>query len=266
MSFFRTWDEAGKNLVDSDFITYGLIRCGSMAKITDAYRNNGVLPYYDEVYGFTITGAISPIIFIAGRGVFQQVVRSGNSLTYWYAHASTSTRFYVFDQMRDLGAGPAKLRLWDIASVCTLDSMMPFMDINGKVIPPDPVLDSAGYGRGYAGATTISGSANGPNPDHGNATILMDLYAVPVGGDCAVNLTWSRYVSHSDKFGFYRFSALEGAYGEGANVVFIMATEAGCVVNDNVLTTPNTFFDIARPRKPTAMYIDATTLPFPYSV
>lgn len=276
MSFFRTWDAAGKNLVDSDYVTMGLIKSGYMQKITDAQRsarralNNDTydpVPYFDEVYGFTVI-AETPLIYLAGRAVFQQVVRNGNSWTYWYAHASTAARFYVFDRMRDLGSGPAKLRLWTDANVCTLDSGMPFLDINGDLAPPAPNLNALGYGRGYSGATTQTGRAtagSGANPDHINNSILMDSFSVAVGGDCAVSLPWSRHVSHTDRFGGSVISALEGAFGENGNMVFMMATEAGCKINSWTSSGYiNSFFNIARPRLPTATYIDASTLPIPF--
>ncbi|MCG6539189.1 hypothetical protein MCB86_03755 [Pseudomonas sp. KSR10] len=276
MAHFKTWDSAGKNLVDSNYVTMGLIKSGYMVKITDAQRrarialnnnNTEPVPYTDPVYGFTVT-ADTPLVFIAGRAVLQQIVRNGNSYTFWYAHASTSARYYVFDRMKDLGSGPAKLRLWTDVGVCTLDSGMPFLDINGAHIPPNPSVNAQGYGRGYAGAATQTGTATaigGADPNHINASILMDSLSIAVGGDCAACLPWSRIMLHTDRFGGSAISAREGAFGQGGNLTFMMATEAGCTINGWVSSGYiNMFYQIPTPRKPSVTYIDASTLPIPF--
>jgi len=278
MAHFKTWDASGKNLVDSNYVTMGLIKSGYMTKITDAQRTYKQFinsdeyfpaPYYDAVHGFTVN-AVSPVVFIAGQAVLQQIVRSGNSFTFWYGHASTSVRFYVFDQMQDRGVGPAKIRLWNEESICTLDSSQPFLDINGAMRPPIPAVSSYnGYviGRGYQGASTTTGSVPGPWQNWVGASILKDSWSVYVGGDCAVSLPWSRVMFHTDRHGGSFISAREGAFGEGGNLVFMMATEAGAAVNAfPYIGTANAFFNIPSSRLPSVTYIDSSTLPIPYDV
>ncbi|MDH1234497.1 hypothetical protein [Stutzerimonas stutzeri] len=268
MGFFRTWDETGKNLVDSDYVTFGLIKSGYMTYLTSVEQkrrefinNNTYYPtgIFDSIYGFTVT-AEAPIVFVAGRAVLQQIVRTGNSFTYWYAHASASVRYYVFDLMRDRDPGPAKLRLWDDAGVCTLDTGMPFMDINGSAVAPPPSTFS-GVGRGYVGATTtVLG-------EYGWGRSVMDTISFPATGDCAVSNQWSRAMFHATQDGTQRISAKEGAYGAGGRLVFAMATEAGCLI-DPFFNPPHIveygFFDIPTARLPSASYIDASTLPLPF--
>lgn len=267
MAHFKTWDASGKNLVDSNYIAMGLVKSGYMVKLYDLQRkarphfnspDYEPVPYYDAVHGFTVT-AQSPLVFIAGRGVLQQIQRSGNSFTFTYAHASTSTRFYVFDLMHDRGGAGAKMRLWDDLGVCTLDSSMPFLDIDGAATSPPPT-----GGRVYAGATTETGRSQG-NQSHENSSIVMDLYSVSVGGDCAACAPWNRGMFHWGLLGAFTFSAVDGAYGSGGDLVFIAATEAGCHINQVAPTGfPAQFYNIPSARLPTVTYINAATLPIPF--
>ncbi|WP_312537717.1 hypothetical protein [Stutzerimonas nitrititolerans] len=265
MGFFRTWDETGKNLVDSDYVTFGLIKSGYMTYLTSVERmqriyqnNNDYYPtgVFDSIHGFSVT-AEAPIVFVSGRAILQQIIRTGNTFTYWYAHASPSARYYVFDPMRDMGPGSAKMRLWDDVGVCTLDTAMPFMDIEGSrtATLPSKVNGVPDGWRGYAGGTT----ALLPNSS------LLDLLSIPVGGDCAVSNQWSRAMFHTAGNPTVQISAKEGAYGEGGNLVFAMATEAGCHINPfHKAYFTWTFFDIPTARLPSASYIDASTLPLPF--
>lgn len=261
-------DPANRVILNSDDIHLGLVRSGYLPlsrsiermvrwELNDPrFYPSGIL---DLVRGVSVPSS-TPLVFIRGKGVLQNIERAGGVSTYWYAHTTPNTMFYAFDKMSDRGGG-AKLQLFDASAVITLDSDQTFLNIKGSRTPPPPIGP-----QGYV----YSGGASWDEPSSGHVYQASTFceFSVNVGIPCAAAFPWARSMFHSDRNGNGLYGAREGCYGRGNELVFSAATEAGCHINDVARGTAGIgrFTDIPADRIPTAIYIDTRDYPFPYSV
>lgn len=287
---FITRNTAAKTLTDSRYISMGLVKSGYMQPMGSRSRmrlsgmnsNPGNLDHYnvisasDSIHGFTVN-AICPVVFVAGRALFMDVVRSGMTLTYSYAHASTACRYYVFDLMSDRGPG-AKLKLRDRNGNITLDSTQLPLSIAAAVSPPlPPAVDGPFQGlgdRAYVGGAAVEKYSTGVS---GGFTVISEWRHRTGLVDCAVTNSWSRGMAHTSNDPWAEsYSGREAAYGQGGDLVFIMGTDAGAIINPyfNQFNRPGwwigsnrpTLFGIPVTRLPTATAIEANGLPIPFDI
>lgn len=262
-------------VVDSAYITMGLVKSGNMVYIEtrqryyQQYKNSPTMyPFgrFDEVYGLTVR-ASAPIVFIHGRGVCIGSVENSGVITYYYAGASTNTQYWVFDKMSNRGAG-AKLRVRATDGTVTFDSSQPPLNILTSVTPPLPEKYSPKYGgngSGYVGGSTYTeGPSNGKR-------VYGQLTVASIVGKLAVHCPWSRAATHTDPQVISgSTSAYEGCYGGYSSVTFCFCTESGAYYNpwvDLSLDAPAPkFYGIPIDRVPSSTVIEVSNLPFPYDV
>lgn len=269
--------DSGDIVLDSDYVSIGLVKSGYLAAAGSltrwrrtAINNPEMIPYpgnTDPIWSFTVK-AVSPMVFIAGRAIFQYSVRSGDNVTFYYAMASTSVKYYVYDVMADRGPG-AKLKLRNESGAITFDSHQIPLDVKGTASPPAPSHYNStylGYGVPYSGGSMSSSSS-------GNFTSAWCTYSVYIGiGNYAISLPWNRAASHTDSTTWARsIGASEGAYGNGLYCTFIFGTDAGASMNEFFQGSamgagPPAFFIVPVNRYPVATAIDITNLPFPFDI
>jgi len=288
--------EDGSLLFDTNNITYGLVKSGYMtyqqawtrrtlrsAQLDPSDGANWFpsniqtsLSFADGLWGFTVTNAISPIVFIVGSGTLNGSSVSGSSITFFYSNADTNTKYYCFDLVSDNITGSPYLKTFNSAGRITFNSLQPPLNIAGSYQAPVPgSLDQYGrYGTCYAGGSNRVRQAfynSGGITYVGKVDSYIDI-PLTAGVEYAVYLPWSRGGGIGDFMSggtgtFLVYSVLEGAYGRVGGISFMMGASAA-----TTQSTPNnqgwslyaSFFNIPTDRYPVALYITTTNLPFPF--
>lgn len=281
--------ESNELLFDTDKITYGLVKSGNM----ELNRNDG---YYTirginvdpnekssynynankfPVHGFTVNNCFSPIVFIVGRGCLIGSARSGNSVTFYYASATTDTKYYCFDLMRDTsGSGPYIKTFLD-TGLCTFNSLMPPLNVAASVQAPGPgPLYNNGYHQSpYPSGTFTRISTAGSSSSTGANLIYTSEVSVGAG-EYAAYLPWSRVAGMTDTGAFgngatYSYGVVEGAFGGSGKVTFMFgATTEGTFMafNGSPNYVPAMYINLPIDRFPVALLIRTENLPFPYAI
>lgn len=274
----------GEILFDTTKISYGLIKSGYMTAMGAVNRivcttsqcradpswggnwtETGV--YGDAIHGFTIVGAKAPIIFITGGGILVGHTSSGDTHTYTYTRASTSSKFYCFDLMREFGTGPA-LRTWRDDGVLTFNSRQIPLNVQAAVRAPDRgapmsnVRPAGWFFTVYAGGYNAGGVSSFPS-----SSVNIPLAGL---GECAAFLPWSRALTCAHENALtYQLSLTEGCFGTATGITFtcgVGRTTYGTVMPSTVPAYYQNpcFTSIPTDRYPTALVIRTDAYPFPY--
>ena len=281
--------EDGSILFDTSKISYGLVRSGYMTFIENWGRysiSSGADPSWggnwyqdntrvDPIYGFSITGYRSPIVFIVGKGVVAGTKIAGDTMTFLYTCADANTKFYCFDLMIDKGTGP-KLKCYNEQGVLTFNSIQSPMNVIAAITPPN-VGSPGAYGgtvlTAYAGGTNqiIRGALTERSPS------FHSIVDIPVdgGGEVAAFLPWSRSFTAIQRLGRVEmvpdvYSHAEGCYG-GQNKITFMFGVAGTTTQgqDSPTSYPEVFAcyrSVFNNPKPTALVVRTLGLPFPFEL
>ena len=292
MTQLKVSKDNGQLLFDTNYITYGLVKSGYMVFINAWTRkvlksaqldpndgNNWTLTtassslnFADGMWGFTVTNAKSPIVFIVGSGTLNGTQVSGNNITFFYSNASTTTKFYCFDLMGDSIAGSPYLKTYNTSGIITFNSLQPALNIVAAVQAPTPgVLDQFGrYTTVYTGGYNFKRQNNqGQLVAQWESRVDITLGAF----EYAACLPWSRSCGISDMtegnaFSHTMYSGSEGAYGYTGGVSFIMGASGGTTntnPNTSGYASPGSFFNLPTDRYPVALVIKTAGLPFPYN-
>ncbi len=285
----------GEILFDTDKITYGLVKSGNMQLIQSWSRQtlksvhldptNGANwnrstivapPAGDVLWGFTVDNARSPIVFIHGPGCLDGTIKSGNSLTFLYSGASTSTQFYCFDLMSNNMIGGPYLKTYrESDGVLTFNSLQPPLNIvhSATPTPPSPPPSGSTSVVPYSGAgvrvfSRQKGGMVGGVLLEDQTDCALDI-EISAGIKYATYLPWSRgcgiwdsLFSHDSAYG-----CVEGAYGRVGGISFMFGAAAG-TTRTYAPAGPGSaggWRDVPTDRYPIALSIDATNLPFPFN-
>ena len=159
--------ESGELLFDTSKICYGLVKSGTFTYMErwqrkylrgfDLDPNKGSswedsFRAGDDMYGFSLSQAVSPIVFIVGRGCFNGSALAGSDMYFYYSGANASTKFYCFDLMRnDIPGGPY-LKTFNEAGEITFNSLQAPLNVIASMGAPAPTgTDRYGRRYGYAG-------------------------------------------------------------------------------------------------------------------
>lgn len=296
--------EDGSLLFDTSKIAYGLIKSGYMTYqgnwnrwvcTSQACRKNPSWGgnwtetgnYSDSAHGFSVTGAINPIVFIVGGGVLTGTTISGNTRTFLYADASPQSKFYCFDLMRDGGTGAA-LRTFKDDGVLTFNSRQPPLDVDytltaparGTAINPGGVPNPTWFRSAYAGGTNVRFNSYSIRGSTYYSSVRSTV-TLPVSGagECAAYLPWSRGLTAalSETTQVYEgnptlgIGLTEGCYGGSSSVTFTFTVGRTTSGSLDPFVTPVAlgvngviFRDIPIDRFPTALVIRTAGLPFPF--
>lgn len=282
----------GEILFDTALISYGLVKSGNMVFQTYWTRkhlrsaqldpNDGANwttsvstsdPQADPLHGFTVSNAVSPIVFIVGSGCLQGTARTGNTLTFYYANASTNTKFYCFDLMQDNIPGRPYLKTYTEAGVITFNSLQPPLNVIAAIQAPGPgSLDQYGrYSTVYAGGTNSVRSVAGAS-SRARVDSKIDI-AIGAGVEYAAYLPWSRSCTVWDllsdpTYTLWLYAGAEGAYGRTGGISFLMGAAAATTESNpsnQGVTLGATYTSLPTDRYPVALVIRTENLPFPYN-
>ena len=278
----------GTLLFDSRKITYGLVRSGSMQYLETwsrrLYRGGNQDPAYgtswsasgltgsganfsDDMYGFTIPNARSPIAFITGSGSLNTIRKSaGGSATFIYSGASVNSRFFCFDLMSDTLPGKPYLKTFLPSGVLTFNSLQPPLRVIRSIQAPP-----AGGGLPYAGGgIEFFGRSSGGAP-FGFTTRFSYTMQLTPGVSYAAHCPWSRGCTiqpNANNTFIYRqqIGLIEGCAGS-VGLIYFQYNPAGGTPNP--LDVPpvgvNTFRGIVADPRPVALLIDTANYPFPFN-
>ncbi|WDG77376.1 hypothetical protein PUP68_21360 [Pseudomonas chlororaphis] len=281
--------DTGELLFDTTKICYGLVKSGNLAFIENWAR------YYlksaqldpsdganwapesdsrrgDPAYGFTVTNALSPIVFITGPGCLNGVSRSGSSMTFIYINADANTKFYCFDLMADNipGSPYLKTRLED--GRISFNSLQPPLNVLAAIQAPAPPAHPPAwpdwYGTTYVGGYNVQ--RRGAAPPNSSPALDSRVDIALAGEEYAAYLPWSRSAIclNGAEWTGYTVAISEGAYGRVGGISFMFgaagATTIGNTPSGTGTPAGNNFRNIPTDRYPTALVIRTAGLPFPY--
>ena len=283
----------GSLLFNTDYITYGLVKSGYLALAETWSRrylrsanldpNDGsnwsastvaADGAGDRVWSFTLANAQSPIVFLTGSGTLNGTARSGNTMTFYYSNASTSTRFYCFDLMSDNIAGsPPYLKMRRQDGTLTFNSLQVPLNIVGAYTPPGPSALNT-FGRYYyaydGGYNRKRQYASGPAPSQMDCGYDINL---DPNTEYAACLPWSRSatVMETNPSDGYtgpatQYNTVEGAFGRVGGISFLFGASAGTpqALPGGFNGIPASYSSIATDRIPQALVIKTANLPMPY--
>lgn len=265
----------GTMLLDSEKITYGLVKSGylTQGEIWPRKRIRSInldpsqgTSWADDAAGtgdqqwtFTVPDCVAPMLFLVGDGCLNGVSASGNTRTYIFGNASGSTKVYAFDQMREMGSGP-RLRCRNVGTgAITFNSYMVPLNIIAQVTAPGPGTQQGNsYVTAYAGGNNelIKGSY---------PSIQYSRVRVPLGNEeYAVHLPFSRNAAVVDNSDAMGYSVIEGAGGYAGGVQFMFGPAGG---------SPSTqaggqrvgYYAMVLDRMPVALVTRTSNLPFPFN-
>lgn len=303
MANLVVYKDTGEILFDTNLISYGLIKSGYMSlqqywsrrqkRSAQLDPNDGanwwpVVVYgagdalpkgsrCDQLWGFTVFNAISPICFITGPGCAAGSTVSGSAMTFFYANATADTKFYCFDLMADNLAGTTFLKTYDTTGRITFNSLQPPLNVVATATPPAPPTANNPYGRKlqpYNGGRVSKRqyiSANGSLASQMDA--IFDISYV-AGVEYAVYLPWSRsagIIETDPSSGFTgpatQYSVAEGAYGRVGGISFIFGAAAGTneAYPGGFNSAPASYDNIPTDRFPVALVIKTENLIFPFN-
>ncbi|MBF8793494.1 hypothetical protein IRZ70_11830 [Pseudomonas monteilii] len=286
----KVFKEDGSLLFDTGKITYGLLKSGYLTFQVNwprlVYRSANLPPnegssysessLTDAIHGFSVTGAIAPIVFIVGSGISCGSSRSGDITTFYYIGASPSTKFYYFDTMRNTLSG-AGLKCYDESGTLTFNSLQYPLNIVATIsapAPPPPTIWNgvANYSVPFAGATKLATRFINSGPYY-----CLSRIFIPVGsGEFAASTTFSRSFGQGRMDGMsapgspfpatvYQQAHMDGAHGASGGIYFMACDAARTTMYDGAPVTYNYFYDIPTGRYPEALVIKTDNLPFPFN-
>lgn len=293
---FTAQRDDGTPLFDASLICYGLRESGYLVEKTrwtryylksaqldpsDAsnYAETGAV---DPLMGFTVTGAIAPIVFINGQGISAGSSFANGETTFYFAGATSTTKFFYFDTMRNEGLSTGfKTFKDDAANTLTFNSAMVPLNIIATHLCPPPSSELPGWPgvRTYA----ISGGTNRNRRYHrafGSTTavaacFMESSFFAMASGNLAACATFSRNFATGMQDGTpgIGYSPRRGASGAGMDGVYggaggiywstIDATHSPDIINNTYGVTG--YWGVPTDRYPLALVINIDNLPFPYT-
>jgi hypothetical protein len=278
----------GSLLFDTSKITYGLVKSGNLAYISNWGRRGLKSPGLDKndgaswtapneivandnsldiMHGFTLANFKSPIVFLVGPGCLNGTTQSGTTITFYYVNASPSTKYYCFDLMADNIAGSPYLKTFDTSGNCTFNSLQPALNIIGTQSPPAP------SGLPYTGGTNqmlqTSGTSASGRIIYPRAQCTF-TYNFTAGVEYAAHLPWSRgcgLTIGTDLSPIAQASnsgCVEGVYGGTGFITFMMANSAASTYDTQILAVNGYQWQNIPTLLPTALIIRTANLPFPF--
>lgn len=280
---FISYKEDGSVLYDTSKVSYGLLKSGYLSIQTSWPRLDLRSMQLDPndpsswtessttepVLGFSVNDAVAPIVFITGSGSPCGSSRSGNTTTFYYISANTSTKFYYFDTMRDTGPITG-MKCFREDGVLTFNSGQRPLNIVATVAAPAPGPIEIGdryRGTPYIGGSRTQGSVYPGGPANTISRVRMPLQA---GVEYAAYVNFTRTAGFGSTPNYYPFlvALQEGAYGVVGGIEFMFCTAARSTLLPQQLTPIQSYqmyFDVPTDRYPVALVIKTSGYPFPFN-
>ncbi|WP_236188116.1 hypothetical protein [Pseudomonas paraglycinae] len=294
MAGLTVYKDNGQMLFDTTKISYGLVKSGYMTfqqswsrrQLRSAQLNpteganwspvqNVAQDKGDNLFGFTLSNARNPIVFLVGSGTLNGSQRAGNNITFLYSNSTAETRYYCFDLMADNIAGTTFLKIYNDDRTLTFNSLQPPLNVVGQYTapPPDPRTQAGRYFLLYQGGRTQRRQLRmAPDYRVPQADCIFDV-PLASGVEYAAFLPWSRGSSIMDFNSGYQgdaaaYAVLEGAYGRTGGISFMFGASAGTTDSRAMagggVPAGISYGSVAIDRFPTALIIQTAALPLPY--
>ncbi|MBF8746912.1 hypothetical protein [Pseudomonas monteilii] len=286
----KVYKEDGNLLFDTEKITYGLLKSGYMSLITTwprlEYRSADLDPssgssyaessFVDGIHGFSVTGAVAPIVFINGRGISCGSSKSGDTTTFYFTGASTATKYFYFDTMRNTLNG-AGLKCFSEAGELTFNSLQYPLNIRQGINAPAPPTPTSLNGHLHYTQVFAGASRSGVKFAGSTMYSLVSEVFIPIAaGNYATNTSFSRSIGQglmdSEPIPGTPFPArgnqqnhFDGAYGASGGIYFMAMEAPRTTMYWGTPVSYNRFFDIPTDRYPQALVISIDNLPFPFN-
>ncbi|WP_146224459.1 hypothetical protein [Pseudomonas fulva] len=279
---FQAFKEDGTLLFDIDRISYGLLKSGYLDLVDrwgrftirslnlppneeGSWRYTGL---NDPICAISVTGAVSPIVFLVGDGKPCGESVNGNVRTLYFQGCAPNTKAFVFDLMRDVGEKTG-MECYDAAGRISFTTGMPPLNIVAVVDPPRPGQPISPTSPGtfwvpYDGGAVEAFGTEWSGTDYRNAKGF--IYIPVMSGELAACLTFSRScaLNQGREIRTYdQLGANEGCGGTNGGVRFFFSP---AVATTSVTYTSDRthWLDIPTDRLPQALVIRATDYPFPF--
>lgn len=283
---FISYKPDGSVLYDTSKVSYGLLKSGYLSLQTYWPRldlrsvqldpsdpaNWTESSTTEPVLGFSVTGAVAPIVFITGSGSPCGSSKVGDVTTFFYIAASTSTKFFYFDTMRDTGPVTG-MKCYRDDGTLTFNSSQRPLNIVATVVPPEPspiTIPGTTYrGSPYVGSTRFYGPVYPGGPEN-----VINRVRVPLGSaeEFAAYVNFTRTAGLGPLTSPYIYPFLtavqEGAYGVSGGVEFMFCMSARTTLLPQQRApaqSANAYFDVPTDRYPVALVIRTSGYPFPYN-
>ncbi|MDI2594122.1 hypothetical protein POF45_22205 [Pseudomonas sp. 681] len=295
MAGLTVYKDNGQMLFDTTKISYGLVKSGYMT-FQQSWSRRGLRSAQldpgegtnwtpvqnvaqdkgDNLFGFTLTNARNPIVFLVGSGTLNGSQRIGDTITFLYSNATSATRYYCFDLMADNFVGTPFLKIYNQSGALTFNSLQPPLNIIGQYTapPPDPRTQGGRIYLTYLGGRTQRRQLRvPPNYPMPQADCIYDVPLSP-GVEYAAFLPWSRGggimdFSSGDSGDAAAYGVVEGAYGRTGGISFMFGASAGTTDSRAMagggVPAGISYSNIATDRYPTALIIQTAGLPLPFN-
>lgn len=287
MAYMAVRTDTNETIIDTNYIHYGLLASGSPSsrevwygKIlrginsppdkASSWVNSGT--YTDNIYAFTASSCVAPIIYVVGQCFLEGVEVSGASFTWLFSGVVGTVKVYVFDHMRAGGSGPV-LRASDTVGNVTFNSRMVPLNVLGTVSAPANRTDLPPNEKNAIGPTTIYVGGTTVIEKTDSATYHALTYVDVATGlteEIAVNAGFTRGARvwpGNAVTAYGPHSVTEYAYGNGGSVRFAFRSGAANYLNNytysNYLSTQ---FSNIPTVIPAATFITTGGLPFPFQL
>lgn len=277
-------NQQGEILYDTSKATYGLIKSGPVEYAGRWSKYNSI--FTDLVYSFTVTNAISPIVFVVGTCGQPYQSKEGDNTVFYFAGPVAGLQVYCFDIMRPIFSGPA-LKTRDSSANFTFNSLQRPLAVRGVSTPPVPSGPWAPLPSSQVPTDPVSGFSGGSSflaqeeyIDRGNPSLSVAgfrCYYYDFVADPTRTKTFAAYIP----WGRGCFSL--GNVNTGSSVFYVGSLAEGCggvgsgLIRHTFWTAPETSYEGVsnqfRPGiyslnvspRPTSLYIDTAEYPYPFN-
>lgn len=258
--------ENGEVLYDTSKSIFGLIKSGPVEYHGRWRRYQSI--FYDNIYKFTVEGAISPLVFTVGDCGKPIQSKEGNTYVFYFlGPESFNIKVYCFDVMAPIFSGPA-LKTRNSAGEFTFNSLQRPLNIIGTNIPPPP----SGPWSDKVPVAPLSGGSAYVAQYIANPLAGWGAYGYSVALDpnieYAAHIPWARGCFSAFPAGgnqTYMGGMSEGCsgYKGGIRHVFYAAPETSYEPVHS--TFPTGVYSLVYGPRPSCSYINTAEYPYPFN-
>ncbi|MFJ3121032.1 hypothetical protein ACIPI6_31395 [Pseudomonas protegens] len=257
-------EEDGEVLIDSNFISYGLVKSGLVKKIGQwnvPYRDgDGPWPDYSymmDMWEARVRGVI-PVLFMHGRAILISINKGAlnDEWVYIFAGCTPETRFYAYDYMREANDQPVRFRLWDEEGNISFNSKQWPLNVFDTVqLPGNSQSNSfSPYDGGNSDGTYVK--------RYSNERLYAGYIPFNRSAECGCVNNSEVIQAHAE----YLITCIEGGWGiKGAGVAGFHSDPNVYPFNDAISTGRLDFWQrVYLAAIPKLVVVDVTDLPFPF--
>ncbi|KAF0865940.1 hypothetical protein [Pseudomonas sp. LD120] len=260
--------EAGTVLYDTTKLVYGLLKSGPVTYHGTWQRidpSGGASYFYDYIYSFRVTNAISPIVFTVGMCNKPFISKEGNDTVFYFAGSVSGVKVYCFDIMANVFHGPG-LRTRITQGQVSFNSLQNPLNVIGVSTPPAPsgptssTVPVQGFYGGYDQVVVYQSGLT-----QGFYTGSFWSRALNPSIEYAAYIPWSRgCFMTSWNEDVYRYGLHEGCYGFKGGVTHHFGISPETTCGSMHSTTRPGVTNLSTSPLPACSYINTAEYPYPF--